>query len=137
MKQIYEIERVIKQTNEPFYDGTHIVYVNGEYRGDNPIGMLMHDFSCTKPDDMKYEVLAKRARYFKEEKEGVGIMCKAMEEMRNEAMQLGMEAGMEESNKKTIDRMLERGKYSLEEIADCTGLTVEKVKEIAEQKKED
>lgn len=43
------------------------------------------DFSCTDPDDMNYEVLAKRARYFKQEKEGVAAMCKMMEEMRSEA----------------------------------------------------
>ena len=29
----------------------------------------MHDFFCTKPDDMHYKVLADRARYFKETEE--------------------------------------------------------------------
>lgn len=28
----------------------------------------MHDFSCTNPDDMNYEVLAKKAQYFKQDK---------------------------------------------------------------------
>ena len=36
----------------------HILYVNGKYRGDGEVGKLMHDFSCTDPDDMNYERLA-------------------------------------------------------------------------------
>ena len=36
----------------------HILYVNGKYRGDDEVGKLMHDFSCTDPDDMNYEILA-------------------------------------------------------------------------------
>lgn len=28
------------------------------------LGRLMHDFSCTDPDDMSYPILAQRVRYF-------------------------------------------------------------------------
>ena len=35
--------------------------------------------SCTNPDDMNYEALAKRARYFKQDEKGVAAMCKIME----------------------------------------------------------
>ena len=45
----------------------------------------MHDFSCTDARDMKYRTLAERVRYFKEDEKGVAAMCKAMEDMRNEA----------------------------------------------------
>ena len=41
-------------------DGSHIIYVNGKYRGNDEIGKLMYDFSCTNPDDMNYEALANR-----------------------------------------------------------------------------
>lgn len=51
----------------PFEDGLHILYVNGEYRGKDSLGDLMHDFSCPNPDDMKYEELAKKVRYYKQE----------------------------------------------------------------------
>ena len=44
----------------------------------------MHDFSCTDPSEMYFNVLADRVRFFKESKEGVAIMCKAMEDMRNQ-----------------------------------------------------
>ena len=43
------------------------------------------NFSCTNPDDMNYETLAKKARYFKQDEKGVAAMCKIMEDMRNEA----------------------------------------------------
>ena len=59
---------------EDFDDGSHILYVNGEYRDETPIGKLMHDFSCTDPADMYYDKLADRVRFFKESKEGVAIM---------------------------------------------------------------
>ena len=44
-------------------------------------------FSCTDSDDMNYEALAKKARYFKQDEKGVATMCKIMEDMRNEAAQ--------------------------------------------------
>ena len=94
-----------------FNDGSHILYVNGKYRGDDEIGKLMHDFSCTNPEDMNFEALAKRARYFKQDEKGVAIMCKIMEDMRNEAAK---KAVLE-----TAERMIKKGKMSLEEIADC------------------
>jgi len=40
--------------------GEDVLYVNGKYRGDDEVGKLMHDFSCTDPDDMNYEILAKK-----------------------------------------------------------------------------
>lgn len=46
----------------------------------------MHDMWCTQADNMHYSVLANRVRYFKETEEGVTIMCRAMEEMRNESV---------------------------------------------------
>lgn len=57
---------------------------NSLYRDDTPIGKLMHDFSCTQPEDMNYPILADRVRYFKETEEGREIMCKAIEDMVNE-----------------------------------------------------
>ncbi len=55
---LYQIERCFLGTNEKFGDGSHKLYVNGAYRGDTPLGKLMHDFSCTNASDMYYEMLA-------------------------------------------------------------------------------
>lgn len=81
---VYHIERWIEETKELFNDDEHILYVNGAYRDDTPIGKLMYDFSCTQAEDMNYPVLADRVRYFKETEEGREIMCKAIEELANE-----------------------------------------------------
>lgn len=88
---IYSIERINMQTGQPFNDGEHILYVNGAFRDNSDIGKLMHDFSCSDPDDMYFEQLADRARYFKENPEGVSLMCKVMEDMRIEAAQKAKE----------------------------------------------
>ncbi len=81
---VYRIENMNLTTGESFSDGAYILYVNGEYRGEDEIGKLMHDFNCTDADDMNYNLMADRTRYLKESPEGVSIMCKAMEDMRNE-----------------------------------------------------
>lgn len=49
---IYHIDRTIKENGKLFDDKAHIIYVNGEIKGDAPLGRLMQDLSCTNPDDM-------------------------------------------------------------------------------------
>jgi len=78
---IYHIDRTIKETGALFHDKAHIIYVNGEIKGDIPLGRLMHNLSCADPDDMNYKELADRARYFKRDKEGQEIMSKAMSDI--------------------------------------------------------
>lgn len=51
-KPVYQIERCILGTGGLFCDGAHILYVNGAYRGDDPVGKLMRDFTCTDPNEM-------------------------------------------------------------------------------------
>ncbi len=123
-KPLYRIERHIEEIGERFNDGEHIVYVNGENKdGTTELGKLMHDFFCTDPNDMYYEHLADKVRYFKEDEKGVATMCKAMEEMRNEAAE-------KERVQIAID-MIKDGQLSFEKISLYTKLTVEKLKELA------
>lgn len=115
-QSIYPVERyvTIGENKVLFGDGSHIIYVNGKYRGNDEIGKLMHDFSCTNPDDMNYETLAKKARYFKQDEKGVATMCKIMEDMRNEAAL--------NNARETAERLIKKGKMTLEEIAECVPL---------------
>ena len=80
-------------TGEEFNDGTTIIYVNGEYRGNDALGQLMHDFNCNNAGDMHYELLAEKTKYYKENQEGVQIMCKALEDMTREAEARGEARG--------------------------------------------
>ena len=98
--------------------------MNGEYRDESPIGILMHDFSCTNAKDIKYRTLAERVRYFKEDEKGVAAMCKAMEDMRDEA---ALAARLEERQQFAKD-LLEMGELSYEQIAKLSRLTVEEVR---------
>ena len=118
-KAFYRVERINLDLNEPFDDGEHILYVNGAYRDDSEIGKLMHDFSCWDPDDMNFELLKSATRYYKENPEGVEIMCRAFEETRNEkAIRIAK-------------NLIEQGQLSLELIAQATELPLEKIQELA------
>ncbi len=75
---IYMINRYFEETNELFDDGSHIVYVNGNYKGDDTVGRLMHDFGCKEAKDMYYPELAKGVKHFKEEG-GRKRRCEAVE----------------------------------------------------------
>ena len=122
---LYSVERCFLDTGERFDDGSHILYVNGAYRGDTAIGKLMHDFSCTDAADMYYGVLAERVKFFKESKEGIEIMCRAMEDMRNQTLKEG-----------AIDsakRMLSDGILTLEKIAEYAGLSLDEVKKLKKE----
>lgn len=122
---IYTIERVITNMEQPFNDGEHIIYVNGEDKDSTTeLGKLMHDFSCTNADDMYYDVLAKRVKYFKEDERGVEAMCKVMEDMRDQAK--------DEVRIDNAITMLKDG-LSEEKVAQYSGLSLEKVKKIAEE----
>jgi len=127
---VYRVERYFAGTNEPFGDGSHILYVNGAYRDDSPIGKLMHDFSCTEASEMHYAVLAERVRYFKESKEGSAIMCKVIEDMRREEREEGRQEGRQENMNAIARRMLTAGRYALEEIAEISGLSLDEVRKL-------
>ena len=122
---IYHIDRTVKETGELFGDESHIIYVNSQIKDESALGKLMHDFSCTDAKDMKYKILADRVRYFKEDEKGVATMCKAMEEMRNEAVK--------EERVEVARQLLELGKLSYEEIAKIAKMTTDEVKALDEK----
>ena len=66
-----------------------------------------------------------------EEEEKVD-MCQALREMMEEANNEGMQKGALEKAKETAERMLQKGRFSYEEIAELTSLTVEEVQKLAE-----
>lgn len=127
---IYHIDRTVRETGALFGDESHILYVNAQIKDDTALGQLMHDFSCTNAEEMHYQILADRVRYFKEDTEGVATMCKVMEDMRNEAAR----EAVKENAIKAARSFLALGKLSYEEIANSLGLTVDEVKALDESK---
>jgi len=131
---LYKIDRYINGT-KAFNDGAHIIYVNGQYRGNDPIGDLMHDFSCSKADDMKNSVLANRARYLKEDTKGVSQMCKIMEDFaKEEITEAKMKLALENLEKGLISEKenLEKGLISENQISALYSLTQKQVAKVLE-----
>ena len=83
----------------------------------------MHDFRCTNAKDMHVELMAETTRYYKETPKGVSTMSKAMEERLKENSYLC-----------SIDfasKLLMKGDYTFDVIAELTGLPLEDVQELA------
>ena len=122
---LYHINRKIEENGMTFCDESHIIYVNGEYRAENDIGKLMHDFSCQNPDEMQLDFLAEKTRYFKRNEKGVRHMCKIMEDFAEEERN--------EEREEIAIGMLKIGKMSYAEIAEVSKLSEDKIKELAEK----
>lgn len=115
---------MITGTGEDFKDGSYIIYVNGAYRNNTPLGKLMHDFACTNPESMYYNQVAETVRYFKETEEGKEYMCDLLDEM--------LDKGRKEGKKELVLKLLQTGKHSIAELAKLSGLSVKEVKKLQE-----
>ena len=86
----------------------------------------MSDFFCTDAKDMNYKELSDRVRFYKETEKGVETMCKAFDDLREETeLRIRIE---------NATKMIAVGKLSLEEISDYSGLSIEKIRELAGDK---
>lgn len=115
---LYHIDRYVRETRELFEDGSHIIYVNGNYKGDDEIGYLMQDFHQTDPDNMHYKELSQGVRHFKEVEEGRDTMCEAVQEY-------AREYANECVNEKTlaiVENFMENMNLTLEQALDAAGI---------------
>ena len=90
---VYHLERMVCETGKQVNDGSHILYVNGAYKGKDNIGKLIHDFNCSKPDDMNFPELADKVRDYKETRKGREGMSKLVEEYGDEREARGRKEG--------------------------------------------
>ncbi|MGM9961966.1 MAG: PD-(D/E)XK nuclease family transposase [Holdemanella porci] len=94
-KAIYEIKKTVKDIQELDYDDeVYILYVNGEYRGNDEIGLLMHDFSCSDFKDMYIDEMRESVKRAKTIEMEESDMCEALEKFRNKAIAEGMAQGI-------------------------------------------
>ncbi len=123
---MYVFDRMDRTSGLDFGDGAHVVYANGTWRGNDDLGRLMHDFNCSDPSDMNFDVLSKQVYKFKNSEEGRREMCEAMEriEARGEAR------GERETMFATAKRMLKDGVLALKDIARYSGLSLAQVKKL-------
>ena len=123
---LYHVERYVGETNEQFRDGSHIIYVNGNYKGNDEIGQLMQDFREKNPECMHYTELAESVKHFKEKEGGREEMSEIVERYINERVEERVEERVKE-------RVEERVKECVEErVKECVE---ERVKERVEKEK--
>ncbi len=89
--------------------------LNASYKGEDPLGLLMHDFLCSDPDDMFTKLLAEKARYLKSDPKGVDLMCKVMEDLREESIQRGIDQNRVES----IKNLMKNVGWTLQQAMDA------------------
>lgn len=110
---LYHVDRKIDETGEVFPDGSHIIYVNGSYAGNDPIGKLVHDFRSEKSEDMFYEELSKGVKHFKETEGGRKAMCEAVAAYVNQKAE---EIAEEKAEEKRIDTLLDSVKNLMQSM---------------------
>ena len=131
-RPISHIQRRIKETEDIFQDGQHILYVNSKKQDDTELGRLMHDLHCKEAGKMYSNILATRVHQLKETEEGVKTMCQELEEIYNEGEQSGFlrgeQSGKLKAKKETTLSLLEMG-MSVEQIAQAVNLSIETVQD--------
>ena len=125
-RPISHIQRRIKETEDIFQDGQHILYVNSKKQDDTELGRLMHDLHCKEADKMYSNILATRVHQLKETEEGVDQMCQELEEIYNEGEQSGVQKGELKKARETTLALLEMG-MSAEQIAKAVNLSIETI----------
>lgn len=139
---IYSVSKTLNIKDEDgnnllFDDGCNIMYINGEYRGDDALGKLMHDFSTPNADEMIYNSLADKVRFYKQDETGVRMTSKIVEEYGDEraaeALKQGIQQGIQQGEqKRAIEdaRNLYANKVPIETIAKSLKMTIEEIQKI-------
>ena len=120
---IYHINKKIEEVTEDFQDGAHIIYVNAKIKDkETALGRLMHDLQCRTADEMFSEILAERVRELKETPKGVEDMCREMDEIYNEGIEIGEQKAKKEaamtlaSMGMSVDKISQAVKESMDQI---------------------
>lgn len=107
---LYHVERYVGETNEQFRDGSHIIYVNGNYKGNDEIGQLMQDFREKNPECMHYTELAESVKHFKEKEGGHEEMSEIVERYINERVEERVEERVKECVEERVKERMEKEK---------------------------
>lgn len=111
---LYHVERYVGETNEQFRDGSHIIYVNGNYKGNDEIGQLMQDFWEKNPECMHYTELAESVKNFKEKEGGREEMSEIVERYGDERALM--------ANITSVQNLMNNMKWTLDQALDALGI---------------
>ncbi len=109
------------------------MYINGEYRGDDALGKLMHDFTTPNADEMIYDRLAEKVRFYKQNETGVQMASKIVEEYGDEraaeALKQGIQQGEQQKAIEGAILLIKEYKETPEVAAQKMNAPLEKVLE--------
>lgn len=95
--------------------GLHYIYVNGAYEDTTTeIGQLIHDLSCSDPDEMYLDWLADEVRKVKTDESEVNKMSEILEQEFQEGLKKGQKKGRDEVWCKNVSSLVKSG-MSIEE----------------------
>ena len=121
---LYRIKKCFEDTEIPYDDGLHIVYVNAAVDDGSPIAAMMQYFKTSNPDNMEHGELSKWVHYLKRAEGGFSEMCEVSEKIFNE----GKAEGRIENQKKTALNLSKMG-IPAEKIAEIIDASVKLVQE--------
>ena len=102
---ILHIKRTVRETGRDYNDKSEIIYINARMKENTDLGRLMHDFHCTKAEDM----------------------YKEMDKIYKAGELIGEERGKEKGKYETAMKLLELGARE-DMIAEAVGHSVEEIK---------
>ncbi|MBQ0014653.1 MAG: Rpn family recombination-promoting nuclease/putative transposase [Oscillospiraceae bacterium] len=115
---IHNIEMAIKKHLDIDVNyGVHLIYVNGNYRGDDPLGLLMKDFSCKNPADMYYNSIREKTDKLKADG-GVLMHGPVMDKL------------ILQENTEMLIRLYKKGKITKEAIAEELKISLDDVEKL-------
>lgn len=122
----YLVEKRFKNTDIPYDDGLHIMYVNAAVNDGTETAKLMQYFKVTDPNDMSHGDLSKRVHLLKCEEGGYLEMCEISERIFTEGRAEGRVEGELEKAKDMAIRLADMG-VPVEKIAEAAKVTVDMV----------
>lgn len=112
---IYRADRTVLETGKPLNDGSHIIYVNGMYKGNDEIGKLIQDFHAKTSENMHYKELADGVHHFKETEEGRDIVCESVRKYAEQESKKSAEASRIDTLVKSVKNLMETTSVTLDQ----------------------
>ena len=150
-RQIYHIDRTIRESGNMFGDESHIIYVDSSKQDDTKLGRLLQDLHCKTPSNFNNEILKKRVSELKETQEGEGYMRKELrdildfysrdiakniandmaKDMAKEAIEAGREEGIKAGREEGREEGREAGIAWMATNLYKSGISIESISQMA------
>ena len=124
-KTVYHVDKVVRETGKVIKDGLDEMYVNTVIDDGTEIAALMGCFHQEMVTDPRFPEIGKRVHYLKEDKKGVGIMCQALEKIRNDGRAEGRKEGRKEGQLDLLLSLVKEGVLSVVDAAARAGISSE------------